>query len=160
MWSLLNSPYLIFQRIFCKSFFISFFMRLKTVICSYHTFQVKIYFSFTRVLKSKKKNLVLTSFYFLCQETRLDDLLKLICINQSRFYIFFTWENSKKFNITSKYFSILNNKAAARWVVHTTRDFITYYSCSYHSSMHQSKPHRKLLLLTLRLFLFDDREGI
>ena len=42
--------------------------------------------SFTRVLKSKKKKLVL---------------------------LFFTWENSKIFNITSKYFSIFNDKPPA-----------------------------------------------
>ena len=39
------------------------------------------------------------------------------------------------FNITSKYLSFFNNKPPARWVVHTTRDFLTYYSCSYYSSM-------------------------
>ena len=39
------------------------------------------------------------------------------------------------FNITSKYFSIFNNKPPASWVAHVTRDFITCYSCSYYSSM-------------------------
>ena len=52
-------------------------------------FLVKIYFSFTRVLKSKKKMMALTSFYCLGQETLLDDSWKLIYINQSRFYNFF-----------------------------------------------------------------------
>ena len=39
------------------------------------------------------------------------------------------------FNITSKYFSIFNNKPPASWVAHITRDFITCYSCSYYSFM-------------------------
>ena len=42
-----------------------------------------------------------------------------------------TRENSKMFNITSKCFSFFNNKPPAR-------DFLTCYSCSYYSSMHQS----------------------
>ena len=46
-----------------------------------------------------------------------------------------TRENSKMFNITSKYFSFFNNKPPASWVAHITRDFLTYYSCSYYSSM-------------------------
>ena len=39
------------------------------------------------------------------------------------------------FNITSKYFSFFNNKPPASWVTHITRDFLTCYSCSNHSSM-------------------------
>ena len=46
-----------------------------------------------------------------------------------------TNENSKMFNITSKYFSFFNSKPPANWVVHITMDFLTYYSCSYYSSM-------------------------
>ena len=53
------------------------------------TFQVKIYFSLVRVLKSKKKKLALTLFCCLGQETWLYDLSKLIHINQSRLYNFF-----------------------------------------------------------------------
>ena len=56
-------------------------------------FFVKIYISLIRVLKSKKKKLVLTFLYCVVQETSL--------------------ENSKMFNITSKYFSIFNNKPPA-----------------------------------------------
>ena len=41
------------------------------------------------------------------------------------------------FSITSKYFSIFNNKPPASWVAHVTRDFLTCYSCSYYSSMLQ-----------------------
>ena len=47
----------------------------------------------------------------------------------------FTWENSKMFSITSKYFSIFNNKPPASSVADITRDFLTCYSCSYYSSM-------------------------
>ena len=46
-----------------------------------------------------------------------------------------TRENSKIYNITSKYFSFFNNKPPGCWVVHITRDFLTCYSCSYYSSM-------------------------
>ena len=40
---------------------------------NYHTFKVKMYFSLIRVLKSKEKKLAITSFFFLGQETWLDD---------------------------------------------------------------------------------------
>ena len=46
-----------------------------------------------------------------------------------------TRENSKMFNITSKYFSFFNNKPPASWVAHITRDFLTCYSSSYFSPM-------------------------
>ena len=55
----------------------------------YYTLKAKICFSLIRVLKSKKKKLGLTSFYWLGQATRLDDSWKLIYINQSKFYNFF-----------------------------------------------------------------------
>ena len=42
------------------------------------------------------------------------------------------------FNVTSKYFSFSKNKPTASWVAHTTRYFLTCYSCSYYSSMHES----------------------
>ena len=42
-----------------------------------------------------------------------------------------TYENSKMFNITSKYFSFFNNKPSAGWVTHIARDFLTCYSCLY-----------------------------
>ena len=46
-----------------------------------------------------------------------------------------TRENSKMFNITSKYFSFFNSKPPESRLAHITRDFPTYYSCSYYSSM-------------------------
>ena len=39
------------------------------------------------------------------------------------------------FNITSKYFRFFNIKPPASWVAHITRDFLTFHSCSYYSSM-------------------------
>ena len=45
-----------------------------------------------------------------------------------------TRENSKMFNIISKYFSFFNNKPPASCVVHITRDFLACYSCLYYSS--------------------------
>ena len=59
-----------------------------------------------------------------------------------------TRENSRMFNITSKYFSFFNNKPPASWVVHIARDFLTCYSCSYYSSM------EKYNLLALKKSLF------
>ena len=44
-------------------------------------------------------------------------------------------ENSKMFHITSKYFSVFNNKPPASWVAHIRGDFLTCYSCLYYSSM-------------------------
>ena len=46
-----------------------------------------------------------------------------------------THENSKIFNITSKYFSFFNNKPPANWIAHITKVFLSCYSCSYYSSM-------------------------
>ena len=43
---------------------------------------------FIKSLKSKKKKLALTSFYYVSREMWLDNSKKLICIDQSRFYIF------------------------------------------------------------------------
>ena len=49
--------------------------------------------------------------------------------------LFHTRENSKIFNITSKYFSFFNNKPPASSVADIARDFLTCYTCSYYSSM-------------------------
>ena len=48
---------------------------------------VKLYF-FIESLKSKKKKLALTSFYYVSWEIWLGNSKKLICIDQSGFYIF------------------------------------------------------------------------
>ena len=47
----------------------------------------------------------------------------------------YTRKNSKMFNITSKYFSFVDNKPPASWFVHIARDFLKSYSCLYYSSM-------------------------
>ena len=44
-------------------------------------------------------------------------------------------DNSKMFNISSKYFSIFNNKLPSIWAAHIARDFLTCYSCSHYSYM-------------------------
>ena len=59
----------------------------------------------------------------------------LFASTNQHYTISFTWENSKIFNITLKYFNIFNSKPPASWVAHMTRDFLTCYSCSYYSSM-------------------------
>ena len=73
-------------------------------------FLVKIYFSFITVLKCKEKGAstnfpllprTFISFIDFFTETSQDSTIS------------FTWENPKMFNITSKYFSIFNNKSPA-----------------------------------------------
>ena len=86
-------------------------------------------------LKSKKKKLALTLFYYVSWEIWLGNSKNLIWKDQSRVYIFSHPRNSKMFNIISKYFSFFNNKPPTIWVAHITRDFLTCYSCSYYSSM-------------------------
>ena len=75
--------------------------------------------------------------YYVSREIWLGNLKKFICIDQSRFYIFshLTFDNSKIFNFTSKYFSLFNNKPPSSWVTHIASDFLTCCSCSYYSSM-------------------------
>ena len=70
-------------------------------------------------------------FYYVSREIRLGNSKKLICIDQSRLYIFSHRENSKMFNITSNYFSFSNNKLSASWVAYIARDFLicgSFYS--------------------------------
>ena len=51
------------------------------------TLYKKLYFLIKSVI-SKKKKLALTSFSYVSLEIWLGNLINLICINQSRFYIF------------------------------------------------------------------------
>ena len=69
-----------------------------TMVISITFFKLKFYFSSIRVLKSKKKKLPLTFLYCLSQETWLNNSLKCIYINQSRFYNFFHVGKFKKIN--------------------------------------------------------------
>ena len=68
---------------------------------------------FIKSYKSKKEKLALTSFYYVSRDIWLGNSKKLICIDQSKFYIFSHPKNSKVFNITSKYSSFFNNKPPA-----------------------------------------------
>ena len=91
-------------------------------------------FCFIKSLKSRKKKLTLTLFYHVSREVLLGNSKKLICIDPSRFYIFLQ-PRSKMFNIISIWFSFSSDKPPVSWVAHTTRDFLTCYSCSYYSFM-------------------------
>ena len=66
---------------------------------------------FIKSLKSKEKKLALAPFYYVSREIWLGNSKRLICIDQSRFYIFSYPQEFK--NITSKYFSFLSNKTPA-----------------------------------------------
>ena len=83
----------------------------------------------------------------------MDDSWKHIYINRSWLYNFSHVANSKMFNITSKYFTILNNKPTASWVAHITRDFLACYSCSYYSSMIYPNFQTLILILSCNKFL-------
>ena len=62
-------------------------------------------------------------------------ILKFICMDQSRFCISYVREDSKRFNITSKYFSVFSSTPQASWVAHGTKNFTLLYFCSYRSSL-------------------------
>ena len=64
-----------------------------------------------------------------------------------------TRDNSKMFNITSKYFSFFNNKPIASSIAHIAKDFLTCYYCSY-SALISSFP--KLHMLIYYCFKFHD----
>ena len=66
--------------------------------------------------------MALTSFYYVSWEILLGNSKELICIDQSRFYVFSHQQEFK--NVTSKYFSFFNNKPSASWVAHITGDFL------------------------------------
>ena len=58
----------------------------------------------------------------------------------------------KMFHITSNYFCIFNNTPLARWVAHTTRDFLICYSCSYYRFMLIRKTFPEILAFSWFLF--------
>ena len=97
-----------------------------------------LYF-FIKSLKSRKKKLALTSFYYFSQETRLDNSKSLFALTSQDSTFSHTCENSKMFTITSKYFIFFNNKPPASWVAYITRDFLTSYSRSYYSQKQPPK---------------------
>ena len=116
----------------CFDFFFS--LRNHNIYILIVTRLFKLYF-FIKRLQSKKKKLVLTSFYYVSWEIWLGNSKKLICIDQSGLYIFSHPRQLKTFKITSKYSSFFNNKQPASWVAHITGVFLACYSCSYYSSM-------------------------
>ena len=96
---------------------------------------IRNFILFIKSLKNKKRKLGLTFFYYVIQEIWLGNSKMLICIDHQDSTFSQTRENSKMFNITSKYFSFFNNKPPATWVGHIARDFLTCYSCLYYSFM-------------------------
>ena len=104
----------------------------ETITVKTVTLYKKLHF-FIKSLKSKKKKLALTSSYYVSREIWLGNSKNLICIDQSRFYIFLHSRDFK--NIVSNFFSFFNNKPPVIWIAHVTRDFLTYYSCLHYSSM-------------------------
>ena len=100
----------------------------------------------------------LTSFYCLCQETWLDDSWKLISKTNQDSTISFTWENSKIFNISSKYFSIFNNKAPASWDVHITRAF-PYMLFMFGSSRYSENSFRQFVIFNPLGYCFEETIG-
>ena len=71
-WSTLNSRNLLFERLFATA--------METKQFSQFCYNTSILWSLWNLIKSKKKKLALTSFYFAGQETWLDDLWKLISL--------------------------------------------------------------------------------
>ena len=86
-------------------------------------------------LKSKKWSWALSLFYYVSREMWLATQESLFAQTNQDFAFSHTRQNSKMFNISSKYFSFFNNKPPARWATHTRRDILTCYSCSHYSSM-------------------------
>ena len=70
-----------------------------------------------------------------------------------------TRENSRMFNITSKYFSFFDNKQPASSVAHITKDFLTCYSCSYYSSMVQHR-REKLTMADLSYYFHENMKKL
>ena len=64
-------------------------------------YNIIINYCFAKSLKSKKKRLALTFFYYFSREIWLGNSKKLICIDQSRFYIF-SWSVIKKLTDSTK----------------------------------------------------------
>ena len=86
-----------------------------------------------KVLKHHEKKLALALFFCFSQERiTMGRLMKTYL---HLLYISYLREISKMLNVTSKYFCIFTNTPPASWVVHKTRDFLRFYSCSRYSSM-------------------------
>ena len=104
-------------------------------------------------LNKKKKKLALIWFCYLNRKNDSaahENLLRWTYQGSSNCH---TQENSKMFNITSKYFSSFNNTIPTSWVAHITTDFLTLYSCSYYRII---VPFFLYILSFILLYLFID----
>ena len=90
-------------------------------------------------LKARKKMLELASFYYASREIWLGNSKMLVCIDHA---FFRNHENSKMFNITSKYFNFFfNKKPFTRWVAHKIN-----YLCKKNQIKYSTKYSRSVLL--------------
>ena len=85
-------------------------------------------------LKSKKKKLALTLFYYASREIMVGQFKKAYLHRPIKILHFLT-PAIIQINLTSKYLRFFSNKPAASSVTDITRDFLTYHSCSYCSFM-------------------------
>ena len=76
------------------------------------TLYKKLYF-FILSLKIKKKKLLLIFFYYVSREIQFGNQKSLFEETNQDYEFSHTHENSKLFNITSKYFSFFKNKPPA-----------------------------------------------
>ena len=88
-----------------------------------------------KVWKARKRSW--HELFFIISDETYDSAIhqNLFALTNQDSTISHTREKSKMFDITSKYFTFFKNTPPATWVAHTTRNFITCYSCSYYSFM-------------------------
>ena len=95
LWITFKFSLLDFSTMFCKSyvnksliFFFFFFLVYRGIITAKTVALYKKLYFFIKGLKSKKKKLALTLFYYVSREIWLGNSKFLICRDQSRFNIF------------------------------------------------------------------------
>ena len=71
-----------------KQFNFFSFVKVQTDYNGQNSNTIRNFMFFIESLKSKKNKLALTLFYYVIREIWLGNSKKLICIDQSRFYIF------------------------------------------------------------------------
>ena len=115
-------------------YFFSVLLKCREIVMVKTVTHKKFYYFKFKLLKFRKKKPELTSFYYVSRQIgwTIQKSLFAYTIKDSTFS--HTCENSKMYNITSKYFNFCNNKPPASLVVHITRYFLRY-SYSYHISM-------------------------
>ena len=139
-WSILNSPSLTFQQLFCKSKvnktieLVYLWWREITTVTTVTVFKLKFIFSHKSSKKQEKEAGI--NFILLSRSRQMIGwFMKTYLHRPINILQFLSRGKIQKFNITSKYFSIFNNKLPASWVTHITRDFLTCCSSLYYSSM-------------------------